>query len=74
MLVDAGFAPELIERRTLNLDGAEWVKRIGTPPRDVARLEQLFLRADAGIRAAFHVSDDPWGFTLPLAFFRGTKM
>lgn len=61
-------------RFTLDLDGEDWVKRIETPPTKVAMLRQLFAEAEPPAREAFQIREDPWGFTIPLALFRGTRI
>lgn len=73
MLKAAGFAPEMLQRFPLALDGGEWVKRMQTPPEKVAMLRQLLREANPGTRAAFEVRDDPWGFTIPIGVMRATK-
>ena len=51
----------------LTLDGADWVKRMQTPPEKVAMLRQLLREADtASVRSAFEVNnEEPWSFTIP---------
>lgn len=74
MLRSAGFEPEMIERFPLTLNGAEWVKRMQTPPEKVAMLRQLLREATPSVRAAFEVhEDDPWSFTIPIGLMRATK-
>lgn len=73
MLAGAGFAPEMLERFPLVLDGADWVKRMQTPPEKVAMLKMLFAEANPAIRAAFEVRTDPWGFTIPIGVMRAVK-
>ncbi|MGE3073090.1 MAG: class I SAM-dependent methyltransferase [Dehalococcoidia bacterium] len=73
MLKTAGFEPEVLERFPLALDGADWVKRMQTPPEKVAMLKQIMFEANPAIRAAFEIRDDPWGFTIPIGVIRARK-
>ncbi len=73
MLKAAGFEAEMLERFPLALDGADWVKRMQTPPSKVAMLKQLLAEANPGIRSAFEVRSDPWGFTIPIGVMRARK-
>ena len=73
MLKSAGFEPEMLERFPLALDGGDWVKRMQTPPTKVAMLKQLLIESNPGIRAAFEVRTDPWGFTIPIGVMRARK-
>ena len=66
--------PEMLERFPLTLDGADWVKRMQTPPEKVAMLRQLLREANPQVRAAFEVRDeDPWSFTIPIGLMRARK-
>ena len=73
MLKAAGFEPEMLERFPLALDGADWVKRMQTPPEKVAMLKQLLAEAASSVRSAFEIREDPWGFTIPIGVFRARK-
>lgn len=73
MLKAAGFEPEMLERFPLALDGADWVKRMQTPATKVAILRDLLAEANTGVRTAFEVRDDPWGFTIPIGVVRAVK-
>lgn len=73
MLKAAGFEPEMLERFPLALDGADWVKRMQTPATKVAILRDLLAEANPGVRTAFEVRDDPWGFTIPIGVVRAVK-
>jgi ubiquinone/menaquinone biosynthesis C-methylase UbiE len=74
MLKAAGFEPEMLERFPLTLDGADWVKRMQTPPSKVAMLRELLAEATPTVRAAFEVhTEDPWRFTIPIGLMRARK-
>jgi ubiquinone/menaquinone biosynthesis C-methylase UbiE len=73
MLRTAGFEPEMLERFPLTLDGADWVKRMQTPPAKVAMLKQLLAEAHPTVRAAFEIREDPWSFTIPIGLMRARK-
>lgn len=73
MLKTAGFEPEMLDRFPLALDGADWVKRMQTPPAKVAMLRQLLTEANPSVRAAFEIREDPWGFTIPIGVMRARK-
>ena len=73
MLRTAGFEPEMLERFPLTLDGADWVKRMQTPPEKVAMIRQLLAEAHPTVRAAFEIREDPWSFTIPIGLMRARK-
>ena len=73
LLKAAGLEPEMLERFPLALDGADWVKRMRTPPTKVAMLRELFVGATPAVRAAFEIREDPWGFTIPIGVMRARK-
>lgn len=74
MLRTAGFEPEMLERFPLTLDGADWVKRMQTPPEKVAMIRTLLREANPQVRAAFEIrSEDPWSFTIPIGLMRARK-
>lgn len=73
MLAGAGFEAQMLERFGIVLDGGDWVKRMRTPEDRVAMLRTLLRDAAPGIRAAFEVRDEPWGWTVPVALFRGLR-
>jgi ubiquinone/menaquinone biosynthesis C-methylase UbiE len=75
MLALAGFhQPVVLDQFGLTLDGQDWVQRMRTPPARVATIRQLLADATPAQRQAFHLrSEDPWGFTLGLAFFQATR-
>ncbi len=73
LLAGAGFEPAVLEHFSLDLDGAEWVKRIRTPRPKIMMLKTLFAEANSTICDAFQIRDTPWGYTLPLALLRGRK-
>jgi len=74
MLSAAGFEPEMLERFPLTLDGADWVKRMQTPPSKVAMLRELLAGATENVKAAFEIEmDDPWHFTIPIGVMRARK-
>lgn len=74
MLKTAGFEPEMLERFPLTLDGADWVKRMQTPPEKVAMVRRLMAEATPTVRSAFEVRDEtPWSFTIPIGVMRARK-
>jgi ubiquinone/menaquinone biosynthesis C-methylase UbiE len=73
MFESAGFEPESLELFPVQLDGAEWVTRSQTPPAKVALLRDLFKEATRATRHAFSISDEPWGYTIPILLMKGTK-
>jgi ubiquinone/menaquinone biosynthesis C-methylase UbiE len=73
MLKTAGFEPEMLERFPLALDGADWVKRMQTPPAKVAMVRTLLQEANEAVRAAFEIREDPWMFTIPIGLMRAHK-
>jgi len=74
MLASAGFEPEMLERFPLTLDGADWVKRMQTPPEKVAMLRQLLREAIPSVCSAFEVrNEEPWSFTIPIGVMRARK-
>jgi SAM-dependent methyltransferase len=70
MFATAGFEAEVLERFPLALDGLEWVTRMRTPPEKAAMLRTLFREASPPVRAAFEISDEPWGYTIPITLMR----
>lgn len=68
-----GFAPEVLDRYPIPLDGADWVARMRTPPAKVVMLRTLFGEADEAVRRTFEVRDEPWGFSIPGALIRAVK-
>ncbi|HEY4668818.1 MAG TPA: methyltransferase domain-containing protein [Tepidiformaceae bacterium] len=74
MLRAAGFeGVTVLERWGIPLDGADWVKRMQTPPTKVAMLRELVAEATPRVRAAFEVRNEPWGFSIPFALFEAAK-
>jgi SAM-dependent methyltransferase len=74
MMRAAGFSKaRVINRWGIPLDGSDWVKRMQTPPSKVAMLRELMAEAASGVRAAFEIRDEPWGFSIPFALFAGEK-
>ena len=73
MLESNGFEADSLELFPVHLDGAEWVTRSQTPPAKVALLRDLFKEATRATRHAFSVSDEPWGFSIPILLMKGTK-
>lgn len=67
MMEAAGFATRVVHRGAVVLDGADWVRRMRTPPSKVAILRELFAEAPASCRAAFELRESPWGLSLPIA-------
>jgi SAM-dependent methyltransferase len=70
---EAGLEPEVRYRAGLVLAGADWVKRMRTPPSRVAMIRELFATATERQRAALEIRDEPWGFSLPVGMIVGTK-
>jgi SAM-dependent methyltransferase len=70
---EAGLRPEVRYRAGLALDGADWVKRMRTPPSRVEIIRELFATSTDRQRAAFEIREDPWGFSLPVGLIVGTK-
>jgi SAM-dependent methyltransferase len=73
MFRDAGLEPDVRYRAGLVLDGADWVKRMRTPPSRVAIIRELFETATDRQRTALEIRDEPWGFSLPVGTIVGTK-
>jgi SAM-dependent methyltransferase len=69
----AGLEAQVVYRAGLALDGADWVKRMRTPPSRVAMIRELFETATSRQRAAFEIQDEPWGFSLPVGLITGVK-
>jgi SAM-dependent methyltransferase len=73
LLESNGFESDSVELFPVHLDGAEWVTRSRTPPTKVAILRDLLKEATRATRHAFSVSDDPWGYTIPILLMKGTR-
>ena len=73
MMESAGFQAGSIELFPVHLDGAEWVTRSQTPPAKVTVLRALFREASKATRHAFSITDEPWGFSIPILLMKGTK-
>lgn len=73
MFRTAGFDAEVVYRDPVVLDGADWVRRMRTPPSKVAMIRELFAEATPQQRAAFDIRDEPWGFSIPTIILRGLK-
>jgi ubiquinone/menaquinone biosynthesis C-methylase UbiE len=73
MLESAKFEPDSIKLFPVQLDGAEWVIRSQTPAERIATLRGLFIEATRAARHAFSISDEPWGFTIPILLMQGSK-
>lgn len=69
MLYAAGFESELLDTWSIELDFADWVKRMRTPPAAVAQLRALMDGASDDQRSAFSIREG--GFSLPAALLRG---
>ena len=72
-LESAGFESDLLELFPVDLDGAEWVTRSQTAGAKVAMLRELFRDASPATRYALSVSDDPWGFSIPILLMKGRR-
>ena len=64
---------EVRERFAPFVDGADWVKRMRTPPASVAMLRELFAQATPAQRAAFDIRDEPWGLCIPFVLLTATR-
>jgi len=73
MLESAGFESDSVELFPVRLDGDEWVTRSQTAPSKVAILRELFGEANRATRHAFSVSDEPWGYSVPILLMKGTR-
>jgi SAM-dependent methyltransferase len=73
MLESAGFESDFVELFPIHLDGAEWVTRSQTPATNVAMLRQLFTEATPATRHSFSVTDEPWGYAIPILLMKGTR-
>jgi len=69
----AGFESDSVELFPVRLDGSEWVIRSQTPAAKVAILRELFQEATLAARHAFSITDEPWGFTVPILLMKGSK-
>lgn len=72
-LESVGFESDLVELFPVHLDGAEWVTRSQTPAAKVDMLRELFKEASLATRYALSVSDDPWGFSIPILLMQGRR-
>jgi SAM-dependent methyltransferase len=70
LLSGAGFDAEVLDRYPIPLDGADWVRRMRTPPSKVAVIRELFRDAPKAARRVFDIRDEPWGFSIPGALIR----
>lgn len=75
MLAEAGFTGgAMLERFAVALDGADWVRRMRTPPQKVEMLRTLFTEATEPQRQAFELrTEEPWGLSVPIAMFRAIR-
>jgi SAM-dependent methyltransferase len=73
LFAGAGFDAEVLDRSVISLDGAEWVKRMNTPPEKVAMIRRLFAEATPAQRAAFELRAEPWGFSQASALLRALR-
>ncbi len=74
MMAAAGLRADVRHRAPIPLDGADWVRRMQTPPEKVAMIRQLFAEATPSQRNAFDLrADEPWGLGLPMALIVGVK-
>jgi ubiquinone/menaquinone biosynthesis C-methylase UbiE len=74
LLHKASLQPETLARSTIDLDGAEWVRRSRTEPERVAAIQTLFAAATASVQATFTPRlGDGWGWRIPIALIRARK-
>ncbi len=74
LLEQRGFAVTVHHRFVIPLDGADWTKRMRTPPSKVAMIRELFANATPAQRAAFDLRDDPWGWTIESVLIEAVKL
>lgn len=72
MLQAAGFAAELAFTWSLRLEFDAWVRRIATPPDDVATIRRLFDHAPAEVRAVLQIEPDH-SFTIQGALLKAQR-
>lgn len=74
LLRGAGLQPETLSRSTLELDGAEWVRRSRTESERVAAIQTLFAAATPAVQATFApYLGERWGWRIPIALIRARK-
>jgi SAM-dependent methyltransferase len=74
MLRAAGLEPETLSCSTLELDGADWVRRSRTAPERVEAIKTLFAGATPAVQEAFAPRlGDGWGWRIPIALLRARK-
>lgn len=74
MLAAAGLGAEWLATFPVPLDFGEWVDRMGTPEPECAQLRALFERAPDQVRSALGIrAEEPYGFEIPIALFRGQR-
>jgi ubiquinone/menaquinone biosynthesis C-methylase UbiE len=73
ILESAGFEPDSVELFPVYLDGSQWVERSRTPETKVTVLRELFREAAAATRHSLSITEDPWGFAVPILLMKGTK-
>jgi hypothetical protein len=74
MMESAGFRPDSVELFSVRLEGDEWVTRSKTPEPKITVLRTLFKEASKATRHAFSITDEPWGFSIPILLMMGTRM
>jgi ubiquinone/menaquinone biosynthesis C-methylase UbiE len=72
LLNEAGFKADLVKIRPIDLDFADWVARMQTPPLYIDALHNLFAGASSEIRSAMHLRDND-DFTIYGALFQAAK-
>ena len=72
MMRSAGFTVALVHEMPIELDGDDWVRRIGTSPERTAAIKTVFRDASPAARVAFALKlDGAWGWSIPMSVLRG---
>ncbi len=71
MLLESGFSPRTLGTWDLEIDFADWIARMHTPPDRVAALRELADGADPAVRGHFEFTGEPGTFLIPISLLRG---